>query len=119
MSALLPTPSSSSLPRVLRFRTFRERFGACLGWAAIAGFVLDGHAWAIPSPDVVVNLFASAAQVLGLLTVIFGKWFFSGARRNVSGRPSAGFRIAFFVSAGLCVLSMIGWGCSPRSRRTS
>jgi YidC/Oxa1 family membrane protein insertase len=90
--------------------SFRSRIGAGLGWAAVLLFVLDGHAWAIPSPDVVVNLFASAAQVLGLLTVIFGKWFFSGSRRNLSSRPSAGYRIAFFVSAGLCVLSMIGWG---------
>jgi YidC/Oxa1 family membrane protein insertase len=81
-----------------------------MGWAAVALFVLNGHAWAIPSPDVVVNLFASAAQVLGLLTVIFGKWFFSGSRRSLSSRPSAGFRIAFFVSAGLCALSIIGWG---------
>jgi rifampicin phosphotransferase len=107
MSALLPTvPVSRSIPSP----TLRERFGACLGWAAVLSFVLEGHAWAIPSPDVVVNLFASAAQVLGLLTVIFGKWFFSGSRRNVSGRPSAGYRIAFFVSAGLCALSIIGWG---------
>src|SRR6185436_12098608 len=59
----------------------RRAIGACIGWAAVSGFVLDGHAWAIPSPDVVVNLFASSAQVLGLLTVIFGKWFFSSSRK--------------------------------------
>src|SRR5258708_37819434 len=67
----------------------RRGLGACLGWVAVSGFVLEGHAFAIPSPDVVVNLFASAAQVLGLLTVIFGKWFFGGSRKaGSSGRPS-------------------------------
>lgn len=112
MSTLRPTLSQTDSDPFssTAIQALRRRFGACLGWAAVAGFVLEGHAFAIPSPDVVVNLFASAAQVLGLLTVIFGKWFFSGARRSVSGRPSAGFRIAFFVSAGLCALSIIGWG---------
>jgi len=89
----------------------RRAIGACIGWAAVSGFVLDGHAWAIPSPDVVVNLFASSAQVLGLLTVIFGKWFFSSSRKaTAKGQASATYRIAFLASAGLCVLSIIGWG---------
>ena len=99
------TRIESLAPAVRRF------LGAALGWAAVSGFVLEGHAFAIPSPDVVVNLFASSAQVLGLLTVIFGKWFFSRSRKaGASARSSAGYRIAFLVSAGLCVLSLVGWG---------
>ena len=114
MSAL-PSASEAYPPSLPNFDVsprgrFRSRIGAALGWAAVLLFVLDGRAWAIPSPDVVVNIFASAAQVLGLLTVIFGKWFFSGSRRSLSNRTSTGYRIAFFVSAGLCILSMIGWG---------
>jgi rhodanese-related sulfurtransferase len=74
-------------------------------------FVVDGRALAIPSPDVVVNLFASAAQVLGLLTVVLGKWFFTGRRTAAKGGSSStAYRPLFFASAGLCVLSVIGWG---------
>jgi len=76
-------------------------------------FVVDSPAWALPSPDVVVNLFASAAQVLGLLTVVLGKWFFGGRRRAVaSARSASGYRTAFLVCAGLLVCSLIGWGLS-------
>jgi len=91
----------------------RASSGLCawLGWLAVGSFVLEGHAWALPSPDVVVNLFASAAQILGLLTVILGKWFFSGRRRSTANRQSStAYRSAFFVSAALCVLSLVGWG---------
>ena len=96
-----PGPESSGSP----FRV--------AGWAAVAAFVLTRPAWALPSPDVVVNLFASAAQVLGLLTVVLGKWFFGGRRRTAaSGRPSAAYRTAFLVTAGLLVCSLVGWGLS-------
>jgi YidC/Oxa1 family membrane protein insertase len=84
-----------------------SRLGAGLGWVAVLLFVLDGTAWAIPSPDVMVSLFASAAQVLALASVVFGKWFFS--RRGSRGKPGGSFRAPFFISAGLCGACMIGW----------
>ncbi len=106
-----PHQSVQIRPAPVALARVRRALGACVGWAAVSGFVLEGHAWAIPSPDVVVNLFASSAQVLGLLTVIFGKWFFSSSRKSAAtGRASSTYRIAFFASAGLCVLSVIGWG---------
>src|SRR5258705_3655209 len=106
-----PHQSVQIRPAPVALARVRRALGGCVGWAAVSGFVLEGHAWAIPSPDVVVNLFASSAQVLGLLTVIFGKWFFSSSRKSAAtGRASSTYRIAFFASAGLCVLSVIGWG---------
>ena len=66
----VPTPRSSHPDALVTARAVRV-----IGWAAVAAFVLGRPAWALPSPDVVVNLFASAAQVLGLLTVVLGKWF--------------------------------------------
>ncbi|MFN0008757.1 MAG: PEP/pyruvate-binding domain-containing protein [Planctomycetota bacterium] len=84
-----------------------------VGWAGAGLFVVASPAWALPSPDVVVSLFASLAQVLGLLTVILGKWFFGGRRKNVSSaRSAAGYRTAFLVSTGLLVCALIGWGLS-------
>jgi rhodanese-related sulfurtransferase/membrane protein insertase Oxa1/YidC/SpoIIIJ/phosphohistidine swiveling domain-containing protein len=100
-------PGSESRARARRI------LASLLACAAVSGFVVDGRAWALPSPDVVVNLFASSAQVLGLLTVILGKWFFSGRRKMVAaGAPSRAYRTAFYVSAGLCVLSLAAWGLS-------
>ena len=62
----VPTRRSSQAPGALvTARTVRV-----IGWAAVAAFVLGRPAWALPSPDVVVTLVASAAQVLGLLTVV-------------------------------------------------
>lgn len=84
-----------------------------VGWGAVALFVIDSPAWALPSPDVVVNLFASAAQVLGLLTVVLGKWFFGGRRKSVaSAGASSTYRSAFLVCAGLLVCSLVGWSLS-------
>jgi rhodanese-related sulfurtransferase/membrane protein insertase Oxa1/YidC/SpoIIIJ/phosphohistidine swiveling domain-containing protein len=75
-------------------------------------FLVDGTAWAIPSPDVMISLFASAAQVLALASVILGKWFFTRRRAgDATGSATSGatFRIPFFVATGLCVASTIGW----------
>lgn len=62
--------------------------------AIVLLFVLAPAAPAIPSPDVVISLFASAAQVLGVTTVILGRWFFvrrgqgrSGLRAQVRTSP--------------------------------
>jgi rifampicin phosphotransferase len=90
---------------------------ACAAGARIAGagavllFVLDAPAWAIPSPDLVIGLFASTAQVLGLATVLLARWAFGGGRPSPAAKSSAkGYRVAFHVTAGLFVLSLVGWG---------
>jgi len=45
-------------------------------------------AWAIPSPDLVINLSASVAQLLGLFSVIFGGFAIKGKGRNKSNKRS-------------------------------
>ena len=81
-----------------------------LAVGVVLAFVVCERAWAIPSPDLVVNLFASAAQVLGLVSVIFGSWFF-GRRKQASksGGDAKRWKIAFATSSVLCVVAALGW----------
>lgn len=75
------------------------------------GFVTGERAWAIPSPDLVVNLFASAAQVLGLLSIVLGSWFFRGRpTRGAQSGNSRAWRRAFYTSCALFVVTALGWG---------
>jgi rifampicin phosphotransferase len=56
--------------------------------------------WAIPSPDLVVNFVASAAQVLGLASVVLGGVAVSSRRRAKAGGPAASrwpFRIVLVL----------------------
>ena len=46
------------------------------------------YAMAIPSPDLVINLSASVAQLLGLFSVIFGGFALKGKGRNKAGKRS-------------------------------
>lgn len=63
--------------------------------------------WAIPSPDLVVNFAASAAQVLGLLTVIAGSFAFSGRRRaRAQGRAGSNWRWPFRICLTALCLSI-------------
>lgn len=59
---------------------------------------------AIPSPDVLLNLFASAAQLLGLLALALGGGAFVRRRNSVGGGAAAPVaRWPFFVTLGLLV----------------
>ena len=55
--------------------------------------------WAIPSPDLLINFLASAAQLLGILSVMVGSAWRTHA--TVRGMP------AFFSSMVWCL--WIGW----------
>jgi len=111
-------PVSTRTSSARRFQAFlaspsAQKAARALGWGAVALFVVDRPARALPSPDVVVNLFASSAQVLGLLTVVLGKWFFAGRRKGVaSAGSSTSYRSAFLACAVLLVGSLVGWGLS-------
>lgn len=89
--------------------------------AAIAvalGFVVGERAFAIPSPDLVVNLFASAAQVLGLVSIVLGSWFFRGrSTRGARGGSSRAWKHAFTAVCVLFVLTALGWGFSALAER--
>src|SRR5207244_1737409 len=71
--------------RLRRRRQFAPNWRPLLGWMAVSCFGLCGNAWAIPSPDLVINVFASSAQVLALASVVFGSWFFGSARKSRRG----------------------------------
>jgi rhodanese-related sulfurtransferase/phosphohistidine swiveling domain-containing protein len=75
-----------------------------------SGFVLAPDALAIPSPDVVIGLFASLAQALGLLSVIAGGWLWKRRRGGGSESGTRAWRIACLASTGLLVLTLAGWG---------
>lgn len=75
---------------------------------AIALTGLATAAWAIPSPDVMVNLFASSAQVLGLASVVLGRWLWVRKKRGATGN-GRGSRTAFLVASALFVASSVGW----------
>lgn len=68
----------------------------------------SGHALAIPSPDLVINLSASVAQLLGLLSVVFGGFAMSvkkkGARKNKG--PSLAGKVLLGV-AGVMLLGSL------------
>lgn len=54
---------------------------------------LSGNVWAIPSPDMVINLTASLAQVLGMASVMVGGLFMSrgkGKGRRANGKGANG-----------------------------
>ncbi|HLU39242.1 MAG TPA: PEP/pyruvate-binding domain-containing protein, partial [Planctomycetota bacterium] len=59
---------------------------------------------AIPSPDLLLSLFASGAQVLGLLAVAVGGVWFRKSRTNPKQRPAASpwpFRIVLLLLIGV------------------
>ena len=85
----------------------RARHAAALVAACAA--LASPAAHAIPSPDLVVNLSASVAQLLGLLSVVFGGVAMRtrgrrGARAKASGLP----RAALLGGLGLLALSLVG-----------
>jgi rhodanese-related sulfurtransferase/membrane protein insertase Oxa1/YidC/SpoIIIJ/phosphohistidine swiveling domain-containing protein len=62
---------------------------------------------AIPSPDLLLNLFASGAQALGLLAVaVGGAWFTKNKYAGDAGRPAGSrwpFRVVLLLLAGVSV----------------
>jgi len=59
----------------------------CLAWfLALIAISYSGLALAIPSPDLVINLSASVAQLLGLLSVVFGGFAMSAKKKAAKKR---------------------------------
>jgi len=57
-----------------------------------------------------VNLFASSAQILGLASVVLGRWLWVRKKRGRGPADGRGHRTAFLVACALCAASSIGWG---------
>ncbi len=96
--------SSSSLSR--RVRTRRDLRSLALGLGLVFGW--SAPAWAIPSPDLVISLSASFAQVLGLLSVVFGGLAFS-SRTTLTGEAKTqtpARRWSFKIVLGLFIAAL-------------
>ncbi|MEE9322399.1 MAG: PEP/pyruvate-binding domain-containing protein [Granulosicoccus sp.] len=93
---------NNNTTRIMR----RYRWQASLAAATLYG--LSGSAHAIPSPDLVINLSASVAQLLGLLSVVFGGFAVSANKRAKKKKTSSGFVSRILVSfAGIFLLSSL------------
>ena len=85
------------------------RAATTLALAALA--LASAPAHAIPSPDLVINLSASVAQLLGLLSVVFGGFAMKGRGKGGKGANARrgggrGTRILLGV-AGVCLLGSL------------
>lgn len=115
-----PQGSTRFEPGEVEIRDARRRLFSPVAVILVLVFVLDRTAWAIPSPDVMVNLFASAAQVLGLVSLILGRWFFVNRGRSAGAAKNGGsFRVPFFVALALCAATSAGWYLYHASVRDS
>ena len=64
----------------------------------------------IPSPDVVVNLFASLGQLLALLSILVGGAAVSMKRKGRGKKQQETSRGLLYATAGLAVASMVAFG---------
>ncbi|MCO6431453.1 MAG: YidC/Oxa1 family membrane protein insertase [Deltaproteobacteria bacterium] len=75
--------------------------------ALSAILVSASFCYAIPSPDVVVNLFASAGQLLGLVSVLFGTAAVRRSGKNGSKGARSGLSKKWLVALGIiCAVSV-------------
>jgi phosphoenolpyruvate synthase/pyruvate phosphate dikinase/rhodanese-related sulfurtransferase/membrane protein insertase Oxa1/YidC/SpoIIIJ len=79
---------------------------------AASVFLLPLSAHAIPSPDLVINLFASSTQIIGLLAVIAGGLF---VRRGKSKKKTSGSP-ALAITLGLLLFVAIGGNVAQYAR---
>ena len=84
------------------------RFAWLLTVAAVAGLGFAAPGWAIPSPDLLINLSASAAQVMGLVSVLIGGFAYSAGRKREFNAQRRRLRRWVFGGAMLCLFVSIG-----------
>jgi YidC/Oxa1 family membrane protein insertase len=93
----------------------RSREVSSLGTLLIVAFFINLAAYspllAIPSPDVVVNFFASAAQVLGLVTMLLGSFIFS-RKRGPKSQATGGGKVARWSFRAALVLLLLSVGAN-------
>ncbi|HVR73862.1 MAG TPA: PEP/pyruvate-binding domain-containing protein [Planctomycetota bacterium] len=82
--------------------------GQSIFLAAAFQILVASPLWAIPSPDLIINFVASAAQMLGLLTVVAGSFAFSGRRkaRAAGLGASTGWRWPFRIALAAFIVSL-------------
>ena len=77
------------------------------GLALVLLALASTSAHAIPSPDLIINLSASVAQLLGLLSVVFGGFALSGKKKLAAARRR-GFGRGAQVLLGVVALGLLG-----------
>ncbi len=94
--------------RILFLVNFRHPIDLRWGLSSALLALTPSPLWAIPSPDLVVNFVASAAQVLGLLTVVAGSFAYSGAKHSrARGATSSNRRWPFRILTTLLLVSVV------------
>lgn len=93
-------------------------------WAlSVVLFLYPCNAWAIPSPDLVVNIFASAAQFIGLSAAVLGAGFLGRRRLKKQGALSRSWQkllwgVSLLLLISLCAnLLQYLWQMDKRSQR--
>jgi len=97
-------PATGAECRHVRDHTRLDAFSVAAATAII--LITSSPLWAIPSPDVVIGLFASAAQVLGLLTVALGSGAWARRRRGRQSGSSASLRWPLRIVVVLLLASL-------------
>ncbi|NND92517.1 MAG: hypothetical protein HKN42_16780 [Granulosicoccus sp.] len=89
-------------------RRCRQPITVSMSLIALAMLLHSSQALAIPSPDLVINLSASVAQLLGLLSVVFGGFAMSAKKKAKARnkRPSLGGKLLLGVS-GIMLLGSL------------
>ena len=89
---------------------YSNRFATHATLLAALLLLHSGNALAIPSPDLVINLSASVAQLLGLLSVVFGGFAMSAKKKAAKKNrgPSMGSRILLTVACVGLLASLAG-----------
>jgi len=82
----------------LAIRSLSLRMRLCL--SVIPWIFFSSQAHAIPSPDLVINLSASVAQLLGLLSVVFGGFAMSSKKKSTRKKAGASFGGKVLVGIG-------------------
>ncbi len=100
---MMNTIRKSKLPIMQYHRTTPIRRSCLIGTAAL--LIYSSHALAIPSPDLVINLSASVAQLLGLLSVVFGGFAMS-AKKRAKKKP-AGTSLGSKIAFGMCGVMLV------------
>lgn len=100
--------TEKNITTALETRRRRVRFSSLAGLVSVMMLLPNGAALAIPSPDLVINLSASVAQLLGLLSVVFGGFAMSAKRKVAKQRkgPSMGGKLILGVASVLLLGSL-------------
>ena len=98
--------TTSEYPGSKPFRLFRHYCKPGTTFSFLLLLLASGNALAIPSPDLVINLSASVAQLLGLLSVVFGGFAMSAKKK--ASKKNRGSSLGGKILLGVAGLMLLG-----------